>query len=88
VAGPPRTISVLDAGNATFVFDGSQLVLTNVSANDGWSVDVERGSGREVEASWRGDDRVDLNLELEDGQIRIRIRDRRTDARTETYVAA
>lgn len=82
-----RDVAVLDAGSVTYVVSGSQLMIVDVAASDGWSPTVEVASGREVEVSFRNDRaRVDLNLELEDGQVRIRIRDRRTDTRTEVRV--
>jgi hypothetical protein len=80
---------VLDAGTADFVVDGSLLRIVDVVANDGWSASVERAVSREVEVTFRrGSDRVDLNLELEDGQVRVRIRDRRVDTRTEVRIPA
>lgn len=81
-----HTIVVLDAGTADFVVESGQLKIVGTTVNPGWAVTVERSVGREVEASWRGDGRVDLNLELEDGEVRVRIRDRRIDVRTEERI--
>ena len=85
----PKDVAVLDAGSVSYAVDGLQLLITDVSTNDRWSATGEVSFGREVEVSFRnGEARVDLNLELEDDQVRIRIRDRRTDSRTETLVPA
>ncbi|MFQ5557427.1 MAG: hypothetical protein ACE5GB_07970, partial [Acidimicrobiales bacterium] len=74
---------VLDAGSVSYVVDGSILRVVDVVTSSGWSAFVERGADREVEVTFRNDGaRVDLNLELEDGQVRVRIRDRRTGAET------
>lgn len=78
---------MLDAGTADFVVEGGQLKIVATAANPGWGVTVERSVGREVEASWRGAGRVDLNLELEDGMVRVRIDDRSTDERTEERIS-
>ncbi len=84
-----RDVVVLDAGSVSYAFNGSQLAIVDVSPNDGWSPSIEVSVGREVEVSFRnGEARIDLNLELEDGQIRVRIRDRRTDSRTEIRIPA
>ena len=82
-----RTFAAGDAGSVLVQVDGASMQLLTASPNQGWRVEVERGAGREVEVTFRsGSLRVDLNLELEDGQIRARIRTRddATDTRTET----
>jgi hypothetical protein len=72
---------VLDAGSVAVVQEGAVLRVVDVRANAGWSTDVERGLDREVEVTFRnGAARVDFNAELEDGAVRIRVRDRRTEA--------
>ncbi len=78
---------VIDAGVVSYAVDGAELLVVDVSPNDGWTPTVEVAVGREVEVTFRnGNDRVDLNLELEHNQVRIRIRDRRTGVRTEVFV--
>ena len=75
--GEVRTIDAGDAGSLMITVDGSGLVLLTASPNQGWSVEVEHASGPEVEVTFRsGTTRVDANVELEDGQIRVRVRTR------------
>jgi len=74
---------------ATFTFDagagghvkvtsnGSSLTVVTADAAAGWSEEIEVSSGPEVEVDFRsGDRRIQFKAELEDGEIRIRIRDR------------
>jgi hypothetical protein len=82
-----RTVAAGEAGSVLVAVEGSGLRLLTASPNQGWQVVVERAVGREVEVSFRsGSRRIDLNLELEDGQLRTRVRTRddATDTRTET----
>jgi hypothetical protein len=72
---------VLDAGSVTVVREGAVLRVVEVRPNAGWTTNVERGLDREVEVTFRsGGARVDFNAELEDGAVRIRVRDRRTES--------
>jgi hypothetical protein len=72
---------VLDAGSVAVVQEGAVLRVVEVLAGAGWTATVERGLDREVEVTFRnGGARVDFNAELEDGAVRIRVRDRRTEA--------
>lgn len=87
--GEVRTIDAGDAGSLMVTVDSGGLLLLTASPNQGWSVEVERASGPEVEVTFRsGTTRVDANVELEDGQIRVRVRTRDdatdTDTRVET----
>ena len=54
------------------------LLVTDVTAAPGWAAEVEDGVGIEVEVDFRGPDeaRATFNAELEDGMVRIRIRER------------
>ena len=46
---------------------------------------MERDNAREIEVSFlSGSARVDFNAELEDNEVRIRVRDRRTESRSST----
>jgi len=86
-SGEVRTVSAGDAGSVMVTVEGAQLRLLTASPNQGWQVEVEQSAGREVEVSFQsGALRVDVNVELEDGQIRERVRTRNdaTDVRTET----
>ena len=80
--GAPTTEVILakDAGSVTVASDGSQLRVVGTSANPGWKVEIERGTGREVEVQFEnGARRIDVNAELEDGEIRARVREQRID---------
>jgi len=93
VTGPPTTIPstgdasglaiTYDAGAAgtvSIISNGSSLTVVSVNSDAGWSTDVEVASGREIEIDFRNRDRrIQFNAELEDGDIRIRVRDRVTD---------
>src|SRR5688500_16396729 len=77
------THPVLAAGTVTVALEGAVLRVVDVRTNAGWTNNVERGLDREVEVTFRrGNERVDFNAELEDGQVRIRISDRRTGTAT------
>ncbi|MGQ0832342.1 MAG: hypothetical protein ACT4OV_11755 [Microthrixaceae bacterium] len=82
-----RTVSAGDAGSIIVAVEGAQLRLLAASPNQGWQVEVEHAAGHEVEVSFRsGSLRVDVNVELEDGEVRERVRTRNdaTDERVET----
>lgn len=85
--GEVRTVSAGDAGSIMVAVEGTNLRLLTAAPNSGWQVEVEHASGREVEVTFRsGTVRVDVNVELEDGQIRerVRTRDDATGAETRT----
>ena len=80
------TISAADAGTLTVrVLDG-QLVPVSIDPADGWTAtDESSPSENEIEVSFRrGGDRVDVEIEIDDGMVRVRVRDRRTDEETFT----
>jgi hypothetical protein len=82
-----RTITAGDAGTVLVAVDGGQLRLVAANPSAGWRVEVERGVGREVEVTFRsGSIRVDVHVELEDGQVRerVRVRDDADDSETRT----
>ncbi len=82
------THPVLDAGSVTISVDGHDVVVIDVQANDGWNPEIEN-EPLEAGVNFRnGSDRVDFRAEIEDGQLRIRVRDRRTDDVTETVGSA
>ena len=82
-ASAPRgseTYTVVDAGTVTVAATPDGLVVTAVSSAAGWSGHVDWAQGRQVEVTFRsGDARVDFKAEVEDGEVRIRIRDRRLE---------
>ena len=76
-AGVETTYEVGDAGTVTLTNDGTQLEVVSVQQNEGWLIEIEVTSGREVEVDFRKDTRrIQFNAELEDGEIRIRARER------------
>jgi hypothetical protein len=86
-AGDTRVVDAGAAGSITVVSDGRSLGLLATSPNPGWRVEVEQSAGREVEVTFRsGALRVDVDVELEDGRIRerVRTRDDATGAETRT----
>ena len=80
-------VPVLDVGTATVSVIGSTVVLDAVTAAPGWQViDDSAEEPGTVDLSFRtgvDDERVDLDVEWEDGAVRVRIRDRRNDTETE-----
>jgi hypothetical protein len=81
-------VDVAAAGTVTLEV-ADLLTITDTQPASGWSVEVEIATGREVEATFRnGADRVDFNAELEDGQVKVRIRERATGSETVTFIGA
>ena len=86
--GEVRAIDAAGAGTVLVAVEGSSLRLVAATPASGWRVEVEQATGREVEVDFRsGTKRVQVNVELEDGQVRERVRVRDdaddTDIRTE-----
>jgi len=78
-AGDDSISTTYDAGvggTVTIARSGSNLSIVSVDPAAGWSFEVEVASGLEVEADFRnGTRRIQFNAQLEDGEVRIRIRD-------------
>jgi hypothetical protein len=94
-AGSPadeiNTIDAAGAGTVIYAVEGGSLRLVSATPASGWRVEVEQASGPEIELDFRsGTQRVQVNVELEDGQARERVRFRDdaddTDIRTEDGV--
>jgi hypothetical protein len=86
-----RVVDAAGAGTVTFRRSGGQLTLVSAVPARGWRVEVEQSAGVEIEVDFRqGTRRVQVNLELEDGAVRerVRIRDEAdgTDIRLENGV--
>jgi hypothetical protein len=86
-----RVVDAAGAGTVTFRRSGIQLTLVSAVPARGWRVEVEQAAGVEIEVDFRqGTRRVQVNLELEDGAVRerVRIRDEAdgTDIRLENGV--
>ena len=70
-----QVVDAAGAGTVTFRRNGGQLTLVSAVPARGWRVEVEQSAGVEIEVDFRqGTRRVQVNLELEDGAVRERIR--------------
>ena len=83
---PSARITVADAGTADVAVVERAPGPRCGRSRPGWRVVHETpDEPHEIDLSYRqGDDRVDLDIELDDGRIRVRIRDRRTETETES----
>jgi hypothetical protein len=86
-----QVVDAAGAGTVTFRRNGTQLTLVSAVPARGWRVEVEQAAGLEIEVDFRqGGRRVQVNLELEEGTVRerVRIRDEAdgTDIRIENGV--
>jgi hypothetical protein len=80
-----RTVSAGAAGSVMVAVEGSTLRLLSAAPGQGWRAEVEQAAGREIEVTFEsGSRRVDVNVELEDGQVRERVRTRNDATGTET----
>ena len=80
---------VADSGSVLVRGDGISLAVVATQANPGWVVEVEVGTGREVEGDFRnGGRRVKFNFELEDGVVRTRIESEGSTGTTVTNTTA
>ena len=62
-------------GTVTYRSDGTSLTLVSAMPANGWRLEVEQSSGREIELDFRaGSRRVQVGLEIEDGRVRERVR--------------
>jgi hypothetical protein len=62
-------------GTVTYAVQDGSLSLVSAVPASGWSVEVEQSAGRELEVDFRaGATKVDVHVELEDGQVRERVR--------------
>ena len=86
-----RSLDAAGAGTVIYAIEDGGLRLVTATPASGWAVEVEQSAGREVELDFRaGTRRVQVNLEIEDGEVRERVRFRDdaddTDVRTEDGV--
>jgi hypothetical protein len=78
--GSTRSFVAGAAGSVDVTRNGDALNVVRTAPNAGWVVEVEAGTGREVEVQFtNGARRIDFNAELEDGELRVRVRDRDDD---------
>ena len=64
----PGTWPVSDAGTVTFAIVDNALVLDDVTANDGWTVDIDEQDPDQIEVDYLRDNTAwKIEIELEDG---------------------
>jgi hypothetical protein len=86
-ASGSRVIDAAGAGKVTVDQTGGQLSLVSAVPATGWRVEVEQPAGREIELDFRrGGQRVQVNVEIEDGAVRERLRVRDDDAGTDLRI--
>lgn len=70
-----RSVDVADAGSVVFGIDDASLTVLQVHTNPGWVAETEVEAGAEIEVDFRRTDRrVAFNAEMEDGEVRVRVR--------------
>jgi hypothetical protein len=80
-------IDAAGAGTVTVSVSGDQLRLVSAVPAAGWTVEVEQSAGPEVEVDFRrGAQRVQVNVEIEDGAVRERVRASDDAAGTEVRI--
>jgi hypothetical protein len=68
----PGTFELGDAGSVTVSIDGDRLLLDDLTVGDGWEVVTREESDDEIELDLvRGDQRWDLEIELDDGRLEV-----------------
>lgn len=66
------TFELGDAGSVTVSIDGDRLVLDDLTVADGWDVATREEESDEIEIDLvRGDQRWDLEIELDDGRLDV-----------------
>jgi hypothetical protein len=86
-AAGSRVIDAAGAGTVTVHQAGGRLSLVSAVPATGWMVEVEQAAGREIELDFRrGGQRVQVNVEIEDGVVRERLRVRDDEAGTDLRI--
>lgn len=66
------TFELGDAGSVTVAIDGDRLLLEDLTVADGWQVVTDSRDDDEIEIDLeRGDQRWDLEIELDDGRLEV-----------------
>jgi hypothetical protein len=79
--GERRVVAADPAGTVGYRF-ADVLTVTSVDPAPGWAAEIERPRGREIEVVFtNGARRIDVEVEIEDGAPRERVRDRTGDDR-------
>ena len=80
IAPRDETHTVLDAGTVTIHVEGTTVTVVTAAPSADWTAKIEHDEPGEAQVSFRnGTARVDFKAEIEDGELRIRIRDRRIE---------
>ena len=75
--GSTQTFPAGAAGTVTIGRNGTTLSVIAVGTNPGWTAAIAQASGPEVEVEFRnGTARIDLEAELEEGAVGVRVRER------------
>lgn len=65
------------AGTVTYTVADGSLTLVEATPAPGWTMEIEQSAGRELDLDFRsGERRVQVDVELEDGHVRERVRPR------------
>jgi hypothetical protein len=68
----PGTFELGDAGSVTVSIEGDRLVLDDLTVGDGWEVATREEGDDEIEIDLvRGDQRWDVEIELDDGRLDV-----------------
>lgn len=71
---PDGRYQVFDAGSAVVTFADNRLTLETVTPAEGWTHQVDDEEPDEVEIEFRrGDEQLDLELEVDDGRLEVKI---------------
>lgn len=75
-----KTVDAAGAGTVTYRIDGATLSVIDATPAAGSTIEVEQATGREIEVDFRSaTQRVQVNVEFEDGVARERVRTRAVD---------
>jgi hypothetical protein len=86
-ASETRTIDAAGAGTVVVAREGNQLTLISATPAAGFTAEVEQAAGAEIEVDFRmAGQRVQVNVEIEDGAIRERVRARDDVAGTDIRI--
>ncbi|HVM08371.1 MAG TPA: hypothetical protein VM345_07915 [Acidimicrobiales bacterium] len=84
-ASGSRSVDAAGAGTVVYTFSGTTFTLVSATPAAGWAVEIERARGNEIDLDFRsGTRRVQVDIELEDGRVRERVRFRDDATREET----
>jgi len=70
----PKTYDVDGAGTVSLQVVAGQLVLLDVGATSGWSLEVDKADAREIKVEFEsGDSDAKFEAKLDDGELRVKI---------------